>query len=55
MEVNAIQPGEKWASGWHNDKGAGDVQDNAEAGNERVTGLKVITNLPRFFRRSPGK
>ena len=33
MEVNG-QPGEKWASGWHNDKGAGDVQDNAEAGNE---------------------
>ena len=53
-EVN-VCPCEKWASGWHNDKGAGDVQDNAEAGNERVTGVKVVTNLLRFFRRSPGK
>lgn len=50
-----LHGGEKWASGWHNDKGAGDVQDNAEAGNERVTGVKVVTNLLRIFRRSPGK
>ena len=49
MEVNG-QPGEKWASGWHNDKGAGDVQDNAEAGNE-----SYWTNLPSFFQRSSGK
>lgn len=32
-------------------RGAGDVQGNAEVGNERVTGEKIVTNLPRFFQK----
>lgn len=55
MEVNG-QPGEKWASDAANDKGAGDVQGNAEVGNERVTERKLLQiYFQGFFRRSPGK
>lgn len=36
MEKNG-QSGEKWASGWHNEKRAGNIQDNVEAVTGRIT------------------